>query len=263
MNRITTAFKRLQETGRKAFIPFITAGYPDLQRTPGIFAALERAGADIIELGMPFSDPLADGPTIQTSSHEAIAGGATPAAVFSCIESIRQSSELPVILFTYSNLLFKHGIDGFMQSLADAGGDGLLIPDLPVEESKEFHRQARKHNIRMIFLVSPLTQVERMKEIERISDDFVYCVAVAGVTGARRHAIEALRPYLSDARRAISKPFVVGFGVGSPEDAHAIAGHSDGVVVGSALIRIIEKYRNSPQLEKEIEEFAGQLRKSI
>jgi len=263
MNRITKTIRRLSYAKEKAFIPFITAGYPDLRSTAGLFTALEDAGADIIEIGMPFSDPLADGPTIQMSSHEAIAAGATPEKVLECIRHIRASSGTPVILFTYANLILHFGIPRFMEMLTHAGGDGLLVPDLPVEESHSFRKAAHRNNIRMVFLISPLTSTERMKMIERHSDDFVYCVSITGVTGAREPLFRQIQPYLARVRDTLSKPFVVGFGVSGSEDARNIAQLSDGVVVGSALIRIIQENRNDPRMIGRVREFAAEIHKGL
>lgn len=263
MNRITLKFRQLKSSGEKAFIPFITAGYPNMTQTVEIVSVLEQTGADIIEIGMPFSDPLADGPTIQASSHESIMNGTTPESVFECISKIREKSEIPVILFTYTNLILHFGIEKFMTALSDSGGDGLLVPDLPVEESKDFRKCAKKHKIRMIFLISPLTSVERMKQIERASDDFVYCVSIAGVTGARNALFEQIKPYLETVRNTISKPFVVGFGVSSGSDAADISSMSDGVVVGSAIIKIIQKYKENLNLINHLRDFASEIHQGL
>jgi len=263
MNRITSAINRLQRSGEKGFIPFFTAGYPDLKSTPAIFSALEQAGADIIEIGMPFSDPLADGSTIQASSYEAITSGTTPESVFNVIENIRASSELPIILFTYTNLILKFGVSNFMKTIAEMGGDGLLVPDLPIEESSEFRKYTHKYNLRMIFLISPLTSINRMKKIEYISDDFVYSVAVTGVTGTRRRLFDQIEPYLNKVRRTLSKPFMVGFGVSNRIDARKIASLSDGIVVGSAIVKVIQQNRKSQNLIEKVHEFAAEIHEGL
>lgn len=263
MNRITTQINKLHSDGTKAFIPFITAGYPDLKTTPLLVETLEKAGASIVELGMPFSDPLADGPTIQSSSFEAIRNGTTPDAVLDCIQTIRKTSEVPIILFTYTNLILRYEIDRFMERLSASGGDGLLVPDLPIEEAQLFIKSAHKHNLRMIFLISPLTSPQRMKKIEKISDDFVYCVSITGVTGKREQLFEKIKPYLQMVRKTISKPFMVGFGVSNRDDARKIAALSDGVVVGSALINIIKENINSPNLLDNVRKFALNIHRGI
>ena len=263
MNRITNQINKLHSTGTKAFIPFITAGYPDIKTTPLLVEILEKAGASIIELGMPFSDPLADGPTIQSSSFEAIRTGTTPDSVFECIQTIRKTSEVPIILFTYTNLILRYEVDRFMERLSASGGDGLLVPDLPIEEAQLFIKSAHEHNLRMIFLISPLTSPQRMKKIEKIADDFVYCVSITGVTGKRDQLFEKIEPYLQTVRKTVSKPFVVGFGVGNRDDARKIAALSDGVVVGSALINIIKENINSANLLDSVRKFALNIHRSI
>ncbi len=263
MNRITKVVKQLQEAGDKAFVPFITAGFPDISTTKEIFKALEESGADIIELGMPFSDPLADGPTIQSSSHEAILSGTTPESVFELIAEIRKTSETPILLFAYSNLVISNGIAEFMKRLNRAGGDGILVPDMPIEESAVFRKYAKMYNVRMVFLISPLTPVERMKEIEKLSDDFVYCVSVAGVTGVRKQLAGSITPYLTKVRKMITKPFYVGFGVSSKEDAGNVVKYCNGVIVGSAIIKIIDKYKGKPNLIRKIRTFASGISSKI
>lgn len=259
MNRISVKIKHLQTTGEKAFIPFITAGYPDLDTTLQVVLELEKSGASIIELGIPFSDPLADGPTIQSSSHESIQNGTTPDAVFKCIRKIRKKSDIPLIVFSYTNMVLAYGTDKFMQSLCGAGADGLLMPDLPVEEAQEFKNIARKYGLRMIFLISPLTSPERMKMIEKFSDDFVYCVSVTGVTGERQKLFKNIKPYLKKVGSTLSKPVMVGFGIGNGEDAGKIAAMSDGVIVGSALIKIMQESKNSRSMLNKIKIFANDI----
>ena len=254
MNRITATINSLHSKGAKAFIPFITAGYPDIKTTPLLVETLEKAGASIVELGMPFSDPLADGPTIQSSSFEAIRNGTTPDAVFDCIRTIRETSEIPIILFTYTNLILRYEINRFMERLSSSGGDGLLVPDLPIEEAQLFIKRAHEHNLRMIFLISPLTLPQRIKKIEKMSDDFVYCVSITGVTGKRKQLFEKIKPYLQTVSATVSKPFV-GFGVSNRDDARKIAALSDGVVVGSAIINIIKENKNDANLLKNVRKF--------
>ena len=263
MNRITQTIKKLQKQGEKAFIPFITAGYPDLNSTPEIVFALESGGASIVELGMPFSDPLADGPTIQSSSYQAIENGATPGAVFETIRTIRSKSEIPLIVFTYTNIILQFEIERFMRQLSSSGGDGILVPDLPLEEARLFLASAHKENLRMIFLISPLTPEDRMKRIEKISDDFVYCVSVTGVTGERSQLFSKVRNYLRKVRSVLSKPIMVGFGISDRGDAQKISRLSDGVVVGSALINVIRHNKNGDDLFEHIQKFAEGISKSL
>jgi len=240
--------RSLKNSGKKAFIPFITAGYPDIEKTIELVLTLERSGADIIELGIPFSDPLADGPTIQYSSYEAVKNGITVKDVFNSIKKIRIISDIPIIVFAYTNLILNYGVNRFMKDLKSLGGDGVLVPDLPIEESEEIKTAAKINNIRTIFLITPLTEPERIKKIEKYSDDFVYCVSVTGVTGARKNIFSKIENYLTKNRKIMTKPFMVGFGVSSKSDARKIAKLSDGVVVGSALINLINKYSDKKLL---------------
>lgn len=259
MNRISAKIKQLKSTGEKAFIPFITAGYPDLDSTYQVVLELEKSGASIVELGIPFSDPLADGPTIQSSSYDSIQNGTTLDTVFQCIKKIRKESDIPLIVFSYTNLVLACGIDKFMKLLHTAGADGLLMPDLPVEEALDFKNKARKHGLRMIFLISPLTSSKRMKMIEKFTDDFVYCVSVAGVTGERKNLFNNIKPYLKMVNTIITKPVMVGFGVGNGQDAEKIAKMSDGVIVGSALIKIMQESKNSKIMLSRIKRFANEI----
>jgi tryptophan synthase alpha chain len=263
MNRISSTIEILQKTRKKAFIPFITAGYPSLESTLSIVQALERAGASMIELGMPFSDPLADGPAIQESSYEALCNGATPDKVFECIKKIRSYSEIPLIIFTYSNLVFHKGIDIFMRLVQKSGGDGIIVPDVPIEESTPFIQSAHRNKLRMIQLISPLSSPDRMKHIEMVSDDFVYCVSIMGVTGTQNKLYTRIQEYLKNVRETLTKPFMVGFGISNPEDARNIAQESDGIIVGSALVSLIKQYKNSSLLYEQVYQFAQKIHSSI
>lgn len=263
MNRISRKIDELRESGEKAFIPFLTAGHPSLEMNVRLVYALEKAGSDIIELGIPFSDPLADGPTIQASSQYALQEGITTDCVFKCIEAIREFSSVPLLIFAYTNLIMSYGIDKFFRILKKSGGDGLLIPDLPVEEADRYRKAAEKNNISLIFLITPTTPVERMRLIEKFAGDFIYCVSITGVTGARKDISKNIRTYLKKVRNTVRKPFVVGFGVGNKNDAKNIAEYSDGVVVGSAIIKLITKNIDDPNLEYKVYRFAQQISKGV
>lgn len=262
MNRLTAAITRLKSAGKKAFVPFIIGGYPDLESMPMIVTTLERSGASIVEIGIPFSDPLADGNTIQSASYKAIQNGVTPDAIFQSIQSIRKVTQIPIIIFSYTNLILTRGLNKFMQDLSLSGADGVLVPDLPLEEAALFKKTARQNGLRMIFLVSPLTSPKRMKMIEKASDDFVYCISVKGVTGKRESLFEQIEPYLQLVRETISKPIMVGFGIGNRKDAEKISALSDGVVVGSALIDAMDSKRGS-NLQNAIQEFAEEIYQGI
>jgi tryptophan synthase alpha chain len=239
-NRISRLLKSFGETDRKALSIFITAGYPAVDATVEIVKTLEEAGADIIELGIPFSDPLADGPVIQHSSHAAINNGVTPATVLSIVERIRKDSNIPLVLMGYANPMMRYGIENFVEATSRAGVDGLIVPDIPVEESGIFRRAAAERNIAPILLASPTSSNERLRKIDAASEGFVYCVSLPGVTGGRNGLPDTVLSYLERCRSQITKnPFLVGFGISSGEDARMLAPYADGIIVGSALIKRI------------------------
>ncbi|MFC1562488.1 tryptophan synthase subunit alpha [candidate division KSB1 bacterium] len=263
MNRITELFKNAKQNNKKVFIPFITAGFPKLESTVEIISALEKGGADLIEIGIPFSDPIADGPVIQSSSVTALKNGVTLKWIFKTVQQIRKNVKIPLIFFTYLNPVMKYGVEKFFKNANKIGIDGILIPDLPPEESDEVKKFAKKNNINTIFLVTPTTSNKRMRLIEKISDDFVYCVSVTGITGTREKLFLKTKPYLMKVKSVLKKPFVVGFGVSTAEDVKKISGFSDGVVVGSAVVKFTEKYKNNNDLAKRVEKYIRELKKPI
>ena len=242
MNRIDRMFSRLRNRGETALIPFITTGDPDVASTEALVLEMEQQGADLIELGMPFSDPLADGPTIQAASNRALLNDINPEVLFNMVSRLRTKTEIPLVLMGYCNPLFQYGIDKFARDAADSGIDGTIIPDLPVDEAQEWNRATRAHNIDNIFLVAPNTPDSRLKKIVKASKGFVYYVSVTGITGART----ALPPELSDGLRHVreitSKPVAVGFGISEPAQVKMLSGVADGIIVGSAIVRIIESH---------------------
>lgn len=263
MNRINEKFKELRLKGKKAFIAFITCGDPSLKKTGEIASALEGAGVDILELGVPFSDPLADGPTIQLASQRSLLKGTNLKRIFSFVEEFRQKSQLPIALMTYYNPVLNYGIEKFCLDCQKRGVDGVIVPDLPVEEAKLLSRELKKRKICTIFFISPTSTTKRKIKAAHATTGFIYYVSLTGVTGARK----SLGPYLIKDLMATKKiikdkPLCVGFGISSPTQITQIKSHCDGVIIGSAIIKIIERYLNKKDLVKRIEKFSAKLAKA-
>ncbi len=241
MNRIDMVFKRLKKEGKKAFIPYIAAGDPDLETTEGLVHVLSASGADIIELGIPFSDPLADGPTIQASIKRSLDNGFRVKDAFTLVRNVRKKSDVPVVFMTYYNIIFSYGIEPFVRDSVKSGADGVIVPDLPMEESEELMRAAALSGFCVIMLTAPTTGAERFSKISSRSKGFIYYVSVTGVTGARKTMAPELRSEIAAKKKLATKPLCVGFGVSDASQAREISRLADGVIVGSAIIRIIEK----------------------
>jgi len=254
MSAIDDVFARCGEENRAAFIPFLVAGDPDLETTGRLLRALVRGGADLIELGVPFSDPIADGPTIQAASVRALASGTKLSAILDLIARERDVLGVPIVLFTYFNPLYRRGVETFAEQAAASGVDGVLCVDLPPEEGEEELIPAlRARGIDTVFLLAPTSTKERIKSVAGASSGFVYYVSRTGVTGAR----EALAPnLLKEARRLRRKlklPLAVGFGISTPEQVAAVAEVADGVVVGSALVQMVGARGDDPKLVERVE----------
>jgi tryptophan synthase alpha chain len=222
-------------------IPYITPEFPVQGTTVPLVLALDTLGAAMVEIGIPFSDPLADGPTIQHASEIALRNGASIPKVFEIVSQIRKSSQMPVILMGYINPILQYGIDRFFSDGKKAGIDGVIIPDLPPEESEEVQTACRQHGIGITFLIAPTSSADRIRSIDSQSTDFSYCVSVTGVTGARSGFGSGLDEFLTRVKANTSKPFVVGFGIKNKDHVRQIAQYADGVVIGSALIDAISK----------------------
>ena len=237
--RITKRFNRLMKEGGKAFIPYIMAGDPTLERTAELIKILEEAGADIIELGVPFSDPVADGPVIQEAGERARKAGVTLRKVLAFVKEMREKTQVPLILMTYYNPVFKYGEEAFMRDAAQAGVDGLIVPDMPVEEGDTIIPLARRNGINVIMLAAPTSGEERLKKVARASEGFVYYVSITGITGARLEMDQGIASSIETLRRFMNnkKPIAIGFGVSTPEEAARVAGIADGVIVGSAIVK--------------------------
>lgn len=263
MSRIEEKFAELKQQRQAALIPFITAGDPNLGATLQILNALEKGGADLIELGIPFSDPTADGPAIQRSSERALRNDLSLPKVFSLIKEFRRRSELPLILFGYYNPFFRYGLKSFCREAASAGADGVLCVDLPPEESGELKQWSDLLGLDVIFLLSPTSGPERIRQAAKQGSGFIYYVSVTGVTGAREALAGELRDQVARVRRGTALPVGVGFGISTPEQAAWISGFADAAVVGSALVQIIETAKNNKQKAERAGRFVARLKKAM
>ncbi|MGE0886132.1 MAG: tryptophan synthase subunit alpha [Blastocatellales bacterium] len=263
MTRITEQFNRLKTENRQGFIPYITAGDPDLATTEKLILALADAGADIIELGVPFSDPMADGPVIQRASERALINPVGVAEVVSVVERIRAVSEVPIVLFTYFNPLMQFAGQDAGQKLKAAGVDGVLITDLIPEEAESFVAEMRAADVDTIFLVAPTSTDERIELICDQTTGFVYVVARTGVTGVRDNLSLQVHELVERVKRHASLPVAVGFGISTPEQVQEVCSYADAAVVGSRLVLEIENNLNSPQLVERVTKLAKELTSSL
>jgi tryptophan synthase alpha chain len=255
MNRIIKAFRSRQKRGGKVFIPYITAGDPNLARTMEILEFFAGNGADIIELGVPFSDPMADGPVIQRGMERALAAGTTLPKILNLIRSFRERHDLPIILMGYCNPFYAYGFEKFARDAKDAGVDGILTVDLPPEEAGEFTGLLRRQGLLSIFLATPVTDSARLRIIGRAVRGFVYFVSVTGVTGERQALSGDIRERIVEVMRSILLPVVLGFGLSGPEVIKQFHSSVDGFVVGSALVKRLGETMGSPDKEREFRDF--------
>lgn len=263
MNRIVEKFNYLKKKKEKAFIPFITLGYPDLFTTEQLVLELEKKGADLIELGIPFSDPLADGPVIQAASYNALKNGITLKTAIEFVGKLRKKTQIPLVFMGYYNPILNLGEKKFILEAQKAGVDGVIVADLPPEEAKLLTCLAKKVGVALIFLLTPVSSEERIKVISLRSQGFIYCVSYTGVTGEGKAAEESLRVLLRKIRSVSSTPVAVGFGISSPEEARSLASFADGVIVGSAIIRRMMQSKYRDEMVKQVGEFAFELSRAI
>jgi tryptophan synthase alpha chain len=258
-NRIDERFARLRKEKRKGFIPYICAGDPTLKRTVDLAFALEEAGADVLELGLPFSDPLADGIVNQLAAQRSLAAGTTVRGVFDCVREIRRRSQIPIVLYSYLNPIFQFGADKFHREAETAGADGLLILDLPPEEDVDLGGGNLVH----IRLIAPTTSADRMKKIAKSAKGFLYYVSREGVTGAQDSIATSLSEKIAELRKFSDLPVAVGFGISNPEQAREVAQNADAVVVGSAIVDLIAKHGDKPEIVQKVGDFARDLANAI
>ena len=241
MNRIENKFRKLKAVRRKAFIPSVTAGDPDITTSLEVVVMLAKNGADIIELGVPFSDPMADGPTIQASSQRALENGVTLRDILQMVRKLRIDTDVPIVLFSYLNPLYRYGFDKLATEAAEAGIDGILVTDVVDEEAAEISDCLRTTNIDLISLIAPTTTDERLEKIAARSNGFLYAVSRTGVTGAQKETGAAAETLVRRTRGFTKLPIAVGFGISQPEHVKAVWQEADGAVVGSAVVRVIEE----------------------
>lgn len=258
-NRIEKKFQDLKRRNKKAFIAFITAGDPALEITRRLVLEIEKSGAAIIELGVPFSDPMADGPTIQAASGRALKKGVNLSKILRLVSRIRKTSQVPLALMTYYNPVFRYGEERFIKDCGKSGVDGVIIPDLPPEEARVLIRAGRKNKVSTIFFLAPTSSKERIKLVSRISTGFIYYVSLTGVTGARRSLPPDIIKNIRFIKRYCTKPVCVGFGISNSEQVKALSRFSDGVIVGSAIVKQVEKNLNNRNLVENVSSFVKKL----
>ena len=262
MTRIEKRFSQLKSAAGKAFIPYVTAGDPSLEITLELVLALEKAGADLIELGVPFSDPIADGPVIQRATDRALRNGVTLQKVLALGENIRKKSEIPLVLFSYFNPLLNHGLESLAKDATAAGFDGVLASDLTIEESGPFVYSMQRAGLNTVFLVAPTSSEERMKKIAQTSTGFLYAVSRTGVTGERQELAPDLKDFLRRLRSYTKTPIAVGFGISRPEHVRSVWLEADGAIVGSSIVKTIEEHITDQDVVGQVGAFARWLRET-
>jgi tryptophan synthase alpha chain len=250
LSRIASVFTRANHT---ALIPYMTVGYPSIETTLQVVPLLASNGCDIIELGIPFSDPLADGATIQRASYEALSRGITPHLCLEVAQELRRQLEIPLVFMTYYNPVLKFGLKQFCSKCAEVGIDGLIIPDLPPEEGQELEKSTRSHGLDLVYLLSPASTEERIRLVACKASGFIYLVSLTGVTGARDELPQELEGFVARVRARTEKPLCVGFGVSTPEQAQRIAKVADGVIVGSRIIQLFDEDKSLKNVHSFIE----------
>ena len=259
MNRIVDCFGRLKRTGKKGFIVYIGAGDPNLEATRKLALAFEKSGVDVLELGVPFSDPLADGLVNQLAAQRGLESGTTPPKVLETVAAIRRNSQIPIVLYIYFNLIHKVGIEKFIAEAARAGVDGLLVLDLPPEESENYESLMKKAGLCHVYLVAPTTPEDRIELISKRASGFIYYVSREGVTGMQVKVSDTIGAMTSKIRMHTDLPIAVGFGISTPEQARTVAQSAEAIVVGSAVVNQIAEHGKSPELVNRVNTFVKSL----
>jgi len=263
MSRITETMERLRREKKSALAIFLTGGDPSLAASRDLILAAAGAGADIIEIGVPFSDPLADGPVIQRSFHRAIKAGASVNSLLKLVESVRKETDIPLVFMIATTLVINHGVERFMKDSAKAGVDGIILPDAPLEEAAEFVPSARAAGLDTIFLAAPTSTPQRLKSLARLSTGFLYYISVSGVTGGKSATAADVGAYIRKARKVSKAPVLAGFGVKTPEQAKALSKVADGVIIGSAAVDIAASAKKKSAAVEALAGFVGSVRKAM
>ena len=262
-SKLDRTFAQLRQKGEKALIAYVMAGDPSLKDTEQLVVELERAGADIIELGVPFSDPIADGPVIQQAAERALRSGTSLRAILSMIAGLREKTQIPLVLMAYYNSIHSFGPERFCHESVQAGIDGLILPDMPPDEAGPLKRPAAAAGLPLIFLLAPTSTAERRTFVARQSQGFVYYVSLTGITGAKLVNLADVGKNVEKIRKVTDVPIAVGFGVATPEDAAKVAAVADGVIVGSAIVKQIAAYREKPEMVTKVAEFVRSLKTAM
>ncbi len=263
MGRIEKKFESLRAKKEKALIVYLTAGDPSLSITKKLIFGLEKAGVDILEIGVPFSDPTADGPVIQEASQRALKAGATLQGILDLVAEVRKVSEIPIVLFGYFNPIFAYGVKKFAHTACEAGVDGVLVVDLPYEEAKELRIHTDAAQIDFISLIAPTTGKERLTKISAEATGFLYYISITGITGTAAPKIGNIKTEVEKIRKISKLPVAVGFGISKPQQAKEIARFADGVVIGSAVVRLIDENKNNHNLVKIVSDYASGIKKEL
>jgi len=262
-SRLDRTFARLRQDGEQAIIAYVMAGDPSLQETEHLVVELERAGADIIELGVPFSDPIADGPVIQQAAARALRSGTSVRTILPMVARVRTMTQIPLVLMVYYNNIHAFGPERFCREAARAGVDGLIVPDMPPDEAGPLKGPAAAAGLQLIFLLAPTSTAERRTFVARQSEGFVYCVSLTGITGAKLQNVADVGKNVDKIRKVTRVPVAVGFGVATPEDAADVAAIADGVIVGSAIVKQIAAHQQKPEMVKHVAEFVRSLKTAM
>jgi tryptophan synthase alpha chain len=263
MGRIGDKFESLRRKKEKALIVYLTAGDPSLSVTKKLIFGLKKAGVDILEIGVPFSDPTADGPVIQAASQRALKSATTLQSVLNLVTEVRKVSEIPIVLFGYFNPIFAYGVKKFAHAAREAGVDGVLVVDLPYEEAKELRLYTDPVGIDFISLIAPTTDKERLKNIAANAMGFLYYISITGITGTAAPKIDNIKTEVKKIRKISKLPVAVGFGISKPQQANAIARFADGVVIGSAVVRLIDENKTNSDLVKIVSDYASDIKKAL
>jgi tryptophan synthase alpha chain len=262
-SKLDNTFAQLRQRGEKALIAYVMAGDPSLQETEQLVVGLEQAGADIIELGVPFSDPIADGPVIQQAAERALRSGTSLPKIISMVRRLRAKTQIPLVLMAYYNSVHAFGPERFCQEAAQAGVDGLIMPDMPPDEAGPLKGPAAKAGLPLIYLLAPTSTAERRTFVARQSQGFVYYVSLTGITGAKLVNLADVGKNVEKIRKVTKVPVAVGFGVATPIDAARVAAIADGVIVGSAIVKQIAAYQQKPEMVKHVAEFVRSLKTAM